>query len=318
MDLKVAICIVGYRNPHEVRDCLGCLADLTYKNFEVVICENGGTQAFRQLQAQIPQMLPGGQMVRMDELPDNPGFAAGVNACIRASADADCWWVLNPDTCPEPDALSFLMRRLARGDVHAVGGVLYGRDQVVQCYGGGWTASLSRTRMIGSGASLEDSIDGDAIEAEMSYIIGASMLVDRRFTQEAGLLREDYFLYCEEVEWCLRARMRGLQIGFAPQARVMHLQGTTTGSSTEPGNRSWLNVYLNERNKLLLVRDTDVTKLLLAAPSAALLLLIRYGRHRAWRQLGFGLSGWLAALKGERGKPEALKSHAGHPSDTGA
>jgi len=40
----------------------------------------------------------------------------------------------------------------------------------------------------------------------MNYILGASMLIDGTFLSRAGHMRDDYFLYCEEVEWCLRAR----------------------------------------------------------------------------------------------------------------
>ncbi len=46
------------------------------------------------------------------------------------------------------------------------------------------------------------------------------------FVEVNGLMREDYFLYAEEVEWCLRAKRRGLRLGLAPAARILHVRPT--------------------------------------------------------------------------------------------
>ena len=64
-----------------------------------------------------------------------------------------------------------------------------------------------------------------------------------------------FFLYCEEVEWFLRAKRRGLTLGYANNALVRHEQGTTTGASPIMSKKSKLSVYLNERNKILLMRE---------------------------------------------------------------
>ena len=126
-----------------------------------------------------------------------------MNAGISASPEADAWWVLNPDTQPQPKALTALVERLERGDCQAVGGVLLHPDGTVQGYGGHWSASLGRPSSLGWGTPGDKPIDPQAIEARQNYLLGASMLVGRAFVERAGLMREDYFLYCEEVEWCL-------------------------------------------------------------------------------------------------------------------
>ena len=81
------------------------------------------------------------------------------------------------------------------------------------------------------------------------------MLVGRRFLETVGPMREDYFLYCEEVEWCLRGLKKGMRLGFAPSGIVVHKQGTITGNAVDLLGRSRLSVYLNERNRVLLSRD---------------------------------------------------------------
>ena len=97
---SVAVCIVGYRNPDDFVLCLAALARSRHADFEVVVCENGGPEAFDQLTKVLPAALPGGQPVRAILAPGNLGYAGGVNVCLAAAPDADAWWILNPDTEP--------------------------------------------------------------------------------------------------------------------------------------------------------------------------------------------------------------------------
>jgi len=304
MSTHVAVAIVGYNNIADIQKCVGALAKSTYPDFEVVICENGNDQTYRALQDVLPVSLAAGQSVRVVKSPANNGYASGINQCIAASPSADAWWVLNPDTEPMPDALAALVRRLEQGDVHAVGGSLYLPDGRIQSYGGIWRSWLARAVSIGSGSASATVPDAAAIEREQSYLSGASMLVGREFIQRAGLMSEEFFLYCEEVDWCLRAVQKGLRLGFAPGAKVLHRQGTSTGQSTSLRGRSKLAVYLDERNKLLVTKIHFPSRFPIASVAALLLIAARYLRKGAVRQFSYGVSGWCAGLLGRRGIPK--------------
>jgi GT2 family glycosyltransferase len=299
----VAVVIVGFRNARDVARCLSALERSTWTRFEVVVAENGGSEAFAALCAATPDRLSGGQVVRRLQAPGNLGFAGGVNFGINASRDADAWWVLNPDTEADPGALSAMVARLRRGGCEAVGSVLYHPDGHVQAYGGHWQLWLARSVSIGKGASVRDAIDAEGVERRQNYLLGASMLVSRRFVELCGLMREDYFLYCEEVEWCRRAGRAGLGLGFAPDARVLHHQGTTTGAGMGLRTQPRLPVYLGERNKILLTRDLEPGRLPVTLVMSLGLIFARYARRGAWRQVGFALAGWWAGLLDRRGPP---------------
>lgn len=303
MMTPIAVCIVSFRDPEVIRNCLGRLAESEFGDFEVIICENGGEAAHEALLAAIPANLPGGQAVQIDRAPGNLGYAGGVNWCMRARPDARAWWVLNPDTSPEPGALAALVRRLDRGDCAAVGGVLYHPDGKVQAYGGRWRAALARPESIGHGGRLGETPDAAAVERNTDYLLGASMLIGRAMVDRVGLMREDYFLYAEEVEWCLRARKAGLVFGFAPEALVCHGQGTTTGSADVITRRPRMPIYLDERNKLNVVRDVTPGWLVTAIPASFVLGLLRFLRRGAWRQQGYALAGWWAGVRNRRGLP---------------
>ncbi len=298
------MCIVSFRDPALVAQCLTALARSTFTDFAVVICENGGAAARRALQDRLPATLPGGQPVTVVPQSDNLGYAGGVNACIAARRDAAAWWVLNPDTTPEPGALAALVTRLGQGGCDAVGGILYHPGGRVQAYGGRWYPVLARATSIGVGASIDAPPDAARVERDMNYLLGACMLVSRAFVQTAGPMRDDYFLYAEEIEWCLRAQQQGLRLGFAPGARVCHGQGGTTGSAAAIRQRPRLPIFLDERNKLHVVRDTTPAHLPLAVVSALVLGAARFARRGAVRQWRDALAGWWAGIRNHRGAPE--------------
>lgn len=303
----VTVCIVTFHNRDEVVRCIDALGRSTYAAFDVVICENGGRASWEALRAVLPERLPGGQKIECLCAPHNLGYAGGVNLAMRSRPDSDAWWIVNPDTRPEPGALGAMVERLARGDCHMVGSILHGEDGRVQAYGGHWRFWLGRPVSLGMGAHVSQPVDGAAVEARMNYVLGASMLVDRHFLRSVGMMRDDYFLYCEEVEWGLRARKLGFRLGFAPDARVLHDQGGTTGSARTLYRRPRLPIYMDERNKLHVVRDISGWRLPIAALATLLLLTLRYAARGAWKQWGYALAGWWAGIRGERGMPAILR-----------
>lgn len=307
--MHVAVAIVSYRNAADVLTCLAALTDATHADFEVVICENGGADACAALVAQLPARLPGGQAVRAVPA-DNPGYAGGVNICMAEAPEADAWWVLNPDTAPEPGAMAALVARLSKGDCQMTGGVLLGGGGKVQAYGGLWRTWVGRSVSMGMFSAADAPVDQAAIERRQNYVVGASMMLNRRWLETIGPMREDYFLYCEEVEWCVRGLNAGLRLGFAPQAVVHHQQGTTTGAGGSHKTRSRLATYLSSRNMILMTRDLYPWKLPTATLGVLAGALFIYGRRGAWVQARYHAAGVFAGLGNERGVPGWMRTAA--------
>ena len=311
--MHVAVAIVGYRNVEDIVRCLDGLARSTHADFEVVICENGGRKAFESLTARIPFSLAGGQGVRCLLASGNLGYAGGVNRCLEHSPTADAWWILNPDTWPDAAALAAMVDRLSQGDTEAVGCTLHLPDGRVQSYGGHWRAWLARAVSIGHGRDLAAAPDPAVIESRQNYLNGASMLVGRRFVETVGPMRSEYFLYCEEVEWCLRGLSLGMRLGFASGALVLHYQGTATGNAVKVREKARLPVFLMARNQLLVTREGYPARTPLAVASTLALVILRFAKRGAWRQLGYGLAGWWAGVRGERGAPAWAETSGSQP-----
>lgn len=164
----------------------------------------------------------------------NLGFAGGCNVGIKVAGlhNFDYLWFLNADTVVERQALVELIRRAVKDPaIGMVGSTIrfYDAPDVVQVMAG---ARLNRsngtTSDIGHGAHLSDvPADGSAVERELSYIMGASMLVSAKYIAEIGPMDEDYFLYYEDLDWAWRGRDK-FSLGFAPGSYIFHKWGANS------------------------------------------------------------------------------------------
>ena len=184
--------------------------------------------------SQALEEAPAGCRVTLIRSGGNLGFAGGCNVGMRAAGnDAfDFFWLLNTDTVVHRDALQFLVRRaMADEQLGMVGSTIryYGSPHIVQSLGGARMNPTSVTsRLIGEGQGLDViPTDSAAVERELAYIMGASMLVSRRFVADVGLLQEDYFLYYEEIDWAMRGRRR-FKLGYAPGSHIFHRSGASS------------------------------------------------------------------------------------------
>ena len=100
----------------------------------------------------------------------------------------------------------------------------------------------------------------------MDWVAGASMMVRRDVFHDVGPMDEGYFLYFEEVDFCLRARRGGWLCWYVPQSRVMHISGQSTGVSSsgpkrEPMPGYWFasrSRYFVKNHSLAYARLTDL------------------------------------------------------------
>jgi N-acetylglucosaminyl-diphospho-decaprenol L-rhamnosyltransferase len=327
----VVIAIVGYKNAEDLRLCLTALAASKEKNFIVSICENGGPASYRALKEALGGLVdfndsppalvdervteacsgrlrPGGQAVRIYGAMGNLGYAGGVNVSLRQLAPAESWsalWILNPDTEPRPEALGALIQRAREGGYDIVGSRLVQKATGrVQSYGGHWRWWIANGRSIGRNAAGDAVPNIEAVEREMNYISGASLYATRDYIETVGPMDERYFLYCEEVDWCLRRESR--RLGYAHASIVIHSHGTTIGSHSDRRKRLPLSVYLDERNRHLLTRRFFPKCYPLVA-LATLLFTAQYLRARAGANFIVALSGWYSGLRGEEGLPERFR-----------
>ncbi|HAO3154756.1 TPA: glycosyltransferase family 2 protein, partial [Escherichia coli] len=87
--------------------------------------------------------------------------------------------------------------------------------------------------------------DDEVISNSIDYVIGASMLISAEALNDIGVLCEDYFLYYEEIDYCLRAKNLGYRIYCATESIVYHKEGAST-------QKGILSDYFWVRNRILI------------------------------------------------------------------
>jgi GT2 family glycosyltransferase len=178
----------------------------------------------------------------------NLGFAAGNNSGLRhaLALGVRYAWLLNADTVVTPGALGALVAR-AEADprIGLCGSLLcyYHAPQVIQEAGGcAYFPLFGIARRLAADADASRARDWRRLERGLGYVSAASCLVSRRFLEEVGELCEDYFLYCEEIDWATRGRPR-FGLGLSPDSIVYHKKGRATGSKSFGTARSPASAY---------------------------------------------------------------------------
>jgi GT2 family glycosyltransferase len=231
-------------NTNRCGDTLACLASLeksTYENLTVIVLDNHSTDGSVQaIHSNFPQ-------VQVIELAENQGYAGNNNVGIRAALDQQADWVfvLNEDVILAPDCLE---RLVATGEsesgIGMVGPMVYHYDEpdVIQS-AGGW---VNRYWVAGHFGKDEKDQGQFNVARPVDWLTGCSILVRRAVVEQIGMLDERFFIYCEEEEWCLRAREANWKLVHVPQAKLWH-KGVKRDYRPKPSF-----TYYSTRNHLLL------------------------------------------------------------------
>lgn len=193
----------------------------------------------------------------------NLGFAGGNNLGLRLltqDPNLEAFWLLNNDTVVAPDTARQLAARMDATGAGMCGTVVryYWKPDTVQAANGHRFSTVKGTaRGIHTGLPAASLPDPAQVEAETSFILGASLAVTRAFLEQVGLMEERYFLYFEELDWAARnARVPGggFRVAYAPDAVVYHKEGGSIGSSGVPGARSLTADYWLAKSRLAYFR----------------------------------------------------------------
>jgi N-acetylglucosaminyl-diphospho-decaprenol L-rhamnosyltransferase len=228
--IDVSIVLVSW-NTHDI--LLNCLASLHEAVGDVradvwVVDNDSHDGSIEAVRTQYPN-------VRIIANTQNIGFAAANNQAITASAGRYIL-LLNSDTIACPGAIERLVHF---ADTHPVTGVvgsmLLDPDGSFQASFADFPSLFSELLSVSGlgarllhrnypsyGSRLSQSI------RRVDYIPGACMLARRAAVEHVGLMDEQYFMYSEEVDWCLRMRRAGWETWYVPDARIVHFGGQST------------------------------------------------------------------------------------------
>jgi GT2 family glycosyltransferase len=220
--------------------CLRSLESQTFKDFEVVVVDNGSTDGSVSY---IRSVFPWVAVIIENQT--NLGFARACNQGIEASC-GELIALLNNDTEADAGWLAELVR--TSGDNPDVGmfaskTILFDRRDTIDT-----TGHLIYPDGLNRGRGRLETDRGQYDEkTDVFFPSGCAALYKRRMFEEIGLFDEHHFAYGDDTDIGIRGRLAGWGCVFVPGAIVYHRYSTTTGMYSP------MKAYLVERNRIWIV-----------------------------------------------------------------
>ncbi|MGQ9672641.1 MAG: glycosyltransferase family 2 protein [Candidatus Aminicenantales bacterium] len=223
---ELTVIIVGHNSRVHLERCLASLErEGKSKEAEVILVDNHSSDG---TQALVKQSFP---WVSLIENKENVGYARANNQGIQSSR-ANFILFLNPDTAIPKGALSFLLQELKeRPERAAIAPRLVREDGVFQVSFGrkpDFFGEAIQKLLLNPYFRLK--LRFSVRPREVGWLSGACLLVRRSALEEAGFFDENFFLYFEDIDLCVRLRKNGYRLVFDPRVLVLHLGQASTSA----------------------------------------------------------------------------------------
>ncbi len=212
----------------------------------IAVVDNGSRDDSPEaLRARFPE-------IALLRLPSNQGYAAAVNRGIQhaLTTGAEYIWLLNNDTIADPRALMALLEAATElGRPAILSPLIYYLDRPdVIWFAGGRLDGRLKTTHIG-----QDERDRGRFRGirRVDWVSGCAPFFPRAVVEAAGLWPTEYFLYLEDVDWCLGAGEAGIPCYVVGEARLWHDVSSSVSTLGRERLRyyAWRNYYLLGRRR---------------------------------------------------------------------
>jgi GT2 family glycosyltransferase len=220
----VSIIILNYNKYYFTLECLKSLQKQTYKNFEVIVVDNGSKKnLYLKLKKELNQFekILKIFLIRNER---NLYFASGNNKGMKI-ATGDYFCLLNNDTIVEPDLIEKLVEFMENNqDAGMISPkIRIYRNKNYMYYGGGEINIRSSYVATPKGIWEKETKNEKYNKiTPTDYAAGTVLFLRKRVTEIIGLLDEIYFMYFEETDWNIRAKKNGFNIYYVPTTTVYH------------------------------------------------------------------------------------------------
>ncbi len=218
MKRRIAVILVNYRNREDTLACIRSLEGTDHGSLALYIVDNasgeGSAEAIQGYLDASPlasHLLP---------LSGNLGYAGGVNAGMRKAIEsgADFLLIMNNDVRVGEDFGPKLLQACETHPGTVLAGSVLGEATGEPAHNVG---RISRYTL------RIDYYFRDLEKRPIDFVSGCLMLIPKDVVARAGYFDERYFMYCEDLEYCLRLRRMRIPIVYVPQIRIWHKINST-------------------------------------------------------------------------------------------
>lgn len=254
--IKVAIIILNFNGIKNTLECLKSLTSVDKDGFivKIIVVDNASIDNSVQT---INEKYPDVETITN---PENYGFAKGNNIGIKKAleGEADFIFILNNDTILDKNCVKKLISASSQNPEYSIfapkiyfeKGYEFHKDRYKESEKGNviWYAggSIDWDNLYGHHIGVDLVDDGKFNEfTQTEFATGAAMFLKSDVIRKTGYLNEDYYLYYEDTDFCMRAIKLGYKILFSPDAIVWHKNAGSSKSGSS------LQDYYITRNRLI-------------------------------------------------------------------
>lgn len=293
----ITVIIPNYNGMKFLPDCVASLKMQTIGEFEILIIDNGSTDGSAQW---LEKEAADDSRIKVVLLPENKGFAGGVNEGLRRT-ESEYVLLLNNDTIAEPDFIENLKNAVGKSeDIFAVSAQMIKASDhsLIDSAGDGinWLG-WAYQRGIDEKAELYQK------EADVFSACAGAAIYRKKILDEIGFFDETHFAYLEDIDLSWRARLAGYRILYTPDARVYHLGSATSGSKYNS-----FKVQITSRNNIYLhYKNQPVPQLVI---NFIPLLLGILGKAVFFKNMGYSKEYWDGIKEGIKTRKKCRKAPA--------
>ena len=274
---RISVIVLTWNGRELLRDCLASLSGQTYRDFEVLVVDNGSADGTAEM---VAGEFPDVNQLRQEQ---NTGFCRGNNLAF-AEARGELLVLLNNDAEAAPDFLSQIADAADREPdigMFATRVMMHDRRNVFDSTGLlVYPDGICRSR-----GWLETDVGQYEEAVEVLGPNGCAAVYRREMLDDVGPFDERYFAYLEDLDLAFRGQLRGWRCRYVPGAICYHKKSITSGYHSK------FKAYLVERNRIWNAVKLFPLRLLVLSP---LYTFARYLAQGAATMAGKGISSSFA------------------------
>lgn len=233
---RVSIILVNYKNYNDTLKCLKSLEKINYPNISIIVVDNDSKDNSVEIIRKHTD-----KRVRIVESGFNGGFAFGNNIGIRMALEdnSDYVLLLNNDTIVDKGFLPSLICAAEKDENVGIvsSRIMFYPDTDIIWYAGG-RVDWNNLRAIHYGLK-EKVTDKYLNETVVDFASGCCMLIPKKVIEAVGLLPEEYFMYYEDMDYCIKVKDKGFKIKYVPESVIYHCVSSSGGGDGSPFTIEW-------------------------------------------------------------------------------
>jgi rhamnopyranosyl-N-acetylglucosaminyl-diphospho-decaprenol beta-1,3/1,4-galactofuranosyltransferase len=273
---NIAAIMVTYNRQNIVQEALDCLQAQTHQVAHIVIVDNNSSDDTIQVLLERKDNDPRISIVKSTE---NAGFGAGLALGMNWALEnlsADYMWLMDDDSYPVVDALELLLKNTIQYHYDVLG------------LSGYILTMGSKKKVIPQSNS-----------ADVDFILIDNALVSIETIRKVGVPSGEFFMMCEDYDYCLRVNEAGFKLGVIKNNHVTRLN---LGSQKFSKATLWRGYYHSRNHLLILKRYFTFVRLVNYVVVQFKYLVASLQAPDRWTRIKFRLIGIYHGLQSVKGK----------------